>query len=29
MTAKDDQAPGGVGEQVSKLYVDDLHKLAV
>ena len=28
MTAEDDQAPGVVGQQVSKLYVDRLHELA-
>ena len=28
MTAEDDQAPGGVGKQVSELHVHGLHKLA-
>ena len=28
MTAEDDQAPGGVGEQVSELHVDGLHERA-
>ena len=28
MTAEDNQAPGGIGKQVSKLYVQRLHELA-